>query len=333
MNAKRLLCLAAIVCGLSTNALAQLAETDKATGLMPASATETGSSVPATLSASDRMLVSVRIGDAGPYPFIVDTASENSVVSRDLAESLNLPASGRASILSVTSLRQSGMVDVKQVSFVPGKTHDIRAATLERRNIGAAGILGIDALRGQRVVLDFTASQLTIEPSTRAKAAPYEIVVHGRKRLRQLVLADCTIGGVPVDVIVDSGSQVSLGNEALRALLTTSKNEFLPIELVTVTGETQAADYTRADKLVIGSAALVGMPVAFADAYIFRRLKLTRTPALLLGMDALQMFERVSVDFQTNEARFVLPNAGKGVAGSGPLLNKGRVNTTKRVGP
>jgi hypothetical protein len=182
-------------------------------------------------------------------------------------------------------------------------------------------------------VLDFAASQLIIEPSSRLKPTPHEIVVHGRKRLRQLVLADCTIGGVPVDVIVDSGSQVSLGNDALRRLLTTSKNEFLPIELMTVTGETQAADYTRADKLVIGSAALVGMPVAFADAFIFRRLKLTKGPALLLGMDALQMFERVSVDFQANEARFVLPNAGKGVAGAGPLLSKGRVNTTKRVGP
>jgi hypothetical protein len=333
MNAARLMCLAAFVCVASTSALAQQAETDRATGLMPASQFDTGDSVPATLSATDRMLVAVNIGGSGPYPFIVDTASENSVVARDLAETLSLPPSGRASILSVTSLRQAGMVDMKGVSFVPGKTHDVRAAILERRNIGAAGILGIDALRGQRVVLDFAASQLTIESSSRSKPAPSEIVVHGRKRLRQLVLADCTIAGVPVDVIVDSGSQVSLGNEALRTLLTTRKNEFLPIALLTVTGETQNADYTRADKLVIGSAALIGMPVAFADAYIFRRLKLTKGPALLLGMDALQMFERVSVDFQANEARFVLPNNGKGVAGAGPLMTNGRVNTTKRLGP
>ncbi len=176
--------------------------------------------------------------------------------------------------------------------------------------------------------------QLIVGPSSREKPAAHEIVVKGRKRLRQLVLADCTIDGVPVDVIVDSGSQVSLGNEPLRKLLTTPRNTFLPISLVTVTGEYQNADYTRADKLVIGSAALLGMPVAFAEAYIFRRLKLNNTPALLLGMDALQMFDRVTVDFQTNEARFVLPNGGKGIPGGGPLLDKqGRLKTARPTAP
>ncbi len=163
MNAKRLLCLAivqAFFCVGSTAALAQ--QVDPATGLVPASTTtDAAESVPTTLSLSDRMLVGVNIGGSGPYPFIVDTASENSVIARDLAETLNLPASGKANILSVTSLRPTGMVDVKDVSFVPGKARSVRAATLDRRNIGAAGIVGIDALKGQRVVLDFKACSLS----------------------------------------------------------------------------------------------------------------------------------------------------------------------------
>jgi hypothetical protein len=82
-----------------------------------------------------------------------------------------------------------------------------------------------------------------------------------------------------------------------------------PITLLSVTGETQLADYTKADRLTVGNAEFVGMPMAFADAYIFTRLKLTRSPALLLGMDALQMFARVALDFQNNEARFAFRSA------------------------
>jgi predicted aspartyl protease len=290
------------------------------------------STVATTMSATDRMLVPVTIANSGPYPFIVDTAAENSVIARDLVDELALPSSGRASLLSVTSLRPVGMVDVHGVSFVEGSTRNLRALVLLRENIGAAGILGIDALRGQRVELDFAANQLTVSPAPRreVRAAPNEIIVRARRRLRQLILADCSIDGTPVDVIVDSGTQVSLGNEALRKLLTTSKNKFEPISLISVTGEQQAADYTRADRLVIGTVALAGMPVAFADAYIFQRLRLNRTPALLLGMDALQMFDRVSVDFQNNEARFLVPEGVLGVKAAGPLLTRrGRLNTQR----
>ena len=88
--------------------------------------------------------------------------------------------------------------------------------------------------------------------------------------------------------------------------MTTRRNEFRQITLTSVTGETFAADYTRADRLVIGNAQLVGMPVAFANAHFFNRMRMTRRPALLLGMDALQMFERVSVDFPNRRAHFVL---------------------------
>ena len=50
--------------------------------------------VSTTMSATDRMLVPVTIGGAGPYPFIVDTAAERSVIARDLARGLGLAPAG-----------------------------------------------------------------------------------------------------------------------------------------------------------------------------------------------------------------------------------------------
>ena len=51
------------------------------------------------------------------------------------------------------------------------------------------------------------------------------------------------------------------------------------------------------------------VPVAFADAVPFKRFGLDDKPALLLGMDALKLFRRVSIDFANREIRFQLPRS------------------------
>ncbi|MBL8551533.1 MAG: aspartyl protease family protein [Hyphomonadaceae bacterium] len=299
----RIIAAALLSAALATPAFSQEAQGDALDPFPPIE-----QSVGATINETDRMLVSVTIANAGPYPFIVDTAAERTVIARQLAEQLQLRQIGRSRMLSMTSSRDVMKVEVPDVSFIPGRSHDLQAFTLNGDHVGASGILGIDALRGQRVVLDFAANTLSVGPAPprTQRAAADEIVVRGRRRLGQLVLVDLSIDGEEVDVIVDSGSQVSVGNDALRRLMALRRNAFTPITLFSVTGETFAADYARADKLVIGNAQLIGMPIAFANAHFFQRMRMTRKPALLLGMDALQMFERVSVDFPNRRAHFVL---------------------------
>jgi predicted aspartyl protease len=278
-------------------------------GDLAAAPSEAETAIGAAISETGRMTVAVTIGDAGPYPFIVDTAAERTVIARDLAQELGLAQAGRARLLSMTSVRDARRVVAPNLSYGAGRADTIHAFALDRQHIGAAGVLGIDALRGQRVVLDFVAREVRVGPAPprRARIDPEEIVVVGRTRYGQLVLADADVAGAPVDVVVDSGLSVSVGNDALRRLLVTRANRFEPIELVSITGETLAADYTSVDDLRIGGFAVRGMPVAFANAFFFRRMRLTRRPALLLGMDVLRLFDRVVVDFPNRRAHFVLP--------------------------
>ena len=263
----------------------------------------------ATMSETNRMLAQVTIAGAGPYPFIIDTAAERSVIARELASELGLAPAGRARLLSMTSSREAAMVRVPDMSFAPGQSRTLQAFALNGRHVGASGVLGIDALRGQRVVLDFEAGEMRVGPATRnaERFGPNDIVVRARSRYGQLVLIDSSAEGMDVDVVVDSGLQVSLGNEALRRLLVSRRNRFEQITLESITGESFNADYTRVDTLRIGGVAIIGMPIAFADAYFFTRMRLTRRPALMLGMDTLQMFRRVTVDFPNRRAHFVLP--------------------------
>lgn len=260
---------------------------------------------------SDRMTVPIHIGGQGPYAFIVDTAATRTVISRELANKLNLKPAGRVNMLSLTGYNEAALVHVPKLMFQPGRTHDISALALGGTHIGAHGILGIDTLQNQRVVLDFKGRTLAVSEAPRRgfqTADPDEIIVTARRRFGQLILADSTIDDEKIDVIIDTGTQVSLGNDALRRRLLGKGRQYAvtPISIIGVTGGVLTADYTRVDQLRIGRVAMHGMPIAFADAYPFRKLKL-RKPALLLGMDALSMFARVTLDFQNRKASFVLP--------------------------
>ena len=289
---------------------AQTAETS-------AEAAEDGGDAPESIlemgvTDSDRMTLPVHIGGQGPYAFIVDTAATRSVVSREIALALALKPAGRLKMLSLTGTSEVAQVHVPGLVYRPGRSDDIRAFALSKENVGGDGIIGIDTLKNQRLVIDFAARTIAVTQAPRRKLRdnkdPNTIVVEARRRLGQLILADSTIDGEKIDVVVDTGAQVSLGNLALRSRLMRRSSGYTvqPITLLGVTGGTLTAEYTRVDRLRIGRAEIIGLPVAFADAYPFRKLKL-RKPALLLGMDALRMFTRVTVDFANKQASFVLP--------------------------
>ena len=56
-----------------------------------------------TSNGTRRMLAAVSIAGGGPYSFIVDTAAERSVVSRELAQTLRLGDAGREFLVSMTA--------------------------------------------------------------------------------------------------------------------------------------------------------------------------------------------------------------------------------------
>jgi hypothetical protein len=101
---------------------------------------------------------------------------------------------------------------------------------------------------------------------------------------------------------------VTVGNTALRDRLARrgKLGRIRPIQLLSVTGGTVDAGYTIAHEIMVGDAGVRNLPVAFADVDPFRQLDLTDRPALLLGMDALHLFERVSFDFANRRVRFLV---------------------------
>ena len=259
---------------------------------------------------TERMTVPVNIDGKGPYHFIVDTGAERTVISRELARALDLGPGRKTVMHSMTEVREVPTVVIPTLEISTKTVRDIQAPALAEANLGAVGMLGVDSLQSQRILFDFGKKTMTITPSRRQEQrwSDDAIVVTARRRFGHLVLVDASIEGEKVWVIIDTGAQVSVGNEALRAKLQAKHKlgRVVPVQLISVTGGVMTAQATAIKKLRIGGVDITDMPIAFADVHPFKKLELTRRPALLLGMDALQLFERVSVDF-ANRKVLLLP--------------------------
>lgn len=259
----------------------------------------------------DRMTVAVSVGGQGPYRFLVDTGSERTVISRQLAQRLRLESGNDAVLHSVVGANDVSTVFIPHLRVSNSIISVVDAPALEASNIGADGMLGIDSLRSQRVLFDFKAKTMSITPSEK----PFErldgdtIVVRARSRHGRLIFSQARIDGQRVTVIIDTGSQVTIGNIALQRSLMKRRLWTAPdpVTIETVTGETLSARVAHLKELELGGVRLDGLAVAFADAHIFKQLDLKHQPALLLGMNAMRAFDRISIDFESKKVRFVLP--------------------------
>ncbi|AQR74916.1 retroviral-like aspartic protease family protein [Sphingomonas sp. LM7] len=276
-----------------------------------------------------RLTVPVAVNAQGPYNFIIDTGAERTVVSRELANSLRLSAGTPVTLLSMTGRSQVDTVLVPDLIIKSiGVQHSVVAPKLEARNLGAIGLLGIDTLRDHQVSIDFDHGTMEVRASQKRSKwkarADDEIVVTAKSLFGQLIVTDAYYGTTRIQVVLDTGSQVSMGNSALRKRLGRHRKT-QPIELTSVTGDKTMADYTTMPNIKIGGVMFASMPVAFADVAPFARFGLTKRPALLLGMDALRSFRSVDIDFPNRQVRFRMP---EGVPKTRPKFGTGSTSST-----
>ena len=275
----------------------------------PPSAPDVGTVLGTDLDRWARMTVPVTIGASGPFDFVVDTGAERTSIAQELARELRLGNGQRAKLHSVTEVSQIQTVLIPALEVGGRSVRDIHAPAFQRRHIGAEGILGVDALQSQRVSFDFIRQQMTVVNSHRREESwPADtIVVTARNRLGHLVMVDASVDGQKVWVILDTGAQTTIANNVLRRKLEQKGRlrATVPISLQSVTGGQLVADQTVVKRIRLGGVDIFDMPVAFADAHPFAKLGLSKRPALLLGMDALRLFDRVSVDFPNRRVKLL----------------------------
>jgi len=193
----------------------------------------------------------------------------------------------------------------------PRNRRGVRAPSLPIKGPDVDGVLGVDWLKGQRLVLDFKDRRMEIIKSQPDENVPGRaVVVPARKRHGQLTIVDADLSGQRISAIIDSGSQNSLCNSKLRDLARaqeTGRGKVVQptyVQMESLAGETFTGESVFLPFLRLGGLHLGNVPVTCADMHVFEIWNLQNSPALVLGMDLLNQFEQVSLDFGRSKVKF-----------------------------
>jgi hypothetical protein len=278
-----------------------------------------------------RLSVDVQVNGRGPYKFIVDSGADTSAVGLRIAHDLQLPLGTPAILNGMTSRDLVDRVKVAQLTMGPSTIQNLELPALREADVGGDGLIGIDALTQQRLMMDFEKRLIKVEDARKPMHfSPDDIVITAKRQRGQLILTEVRSGRITLDAVIDTGSEISIGNLALRdKLLRRNRDRFWTVDAIGVTGVTVKLQLASVGEIQLGPVTLRNVPIAFADVPPFELFGLSGQPALLLGTDVLETFRRVSLDFKARKVRFQLRRCEQGVIiSTSPLSRFTRVTST-----
>jgi hypothetical protein len=259
-----------------------------------------------------RMTVEVAVNGRGPYHFVVDSGADTSAVGLRVAHDLQLPLGTPVILNAVTDRNIVDRVKVDQLTLGPSTIRNLMVPALREGDLGGDGMIGIDALVEQRLMMDFDQRVIKVEDARKPEPRYTDaIVITARLHRGQLILTQVKAAGFPLDAVIDTGSEITIGNLALRdKLLSRNLTKQWTVSATGVTGKTIDLQIGWIRELRLGSVTLRDVPIAFADVPPFKVFGLADQPALLLGTDILENFRRISLDFHARKVRFQLRRCG-----------------------
>lgn len=260
---------------------------------------------------SNRMTVPVRVGRHGRFRFIVDTGSQRTVISNEIATRLALAPIEKRRIVGIAGREIADTAVIDELVLGRRSFSNMPVLLFEAEHIGADGLIGTDSLQNQRVLIDFVNNSMTVSDArSQGGNSGFEIVVTARRRAGQLIMTQAEVDGVRTAIIIDTGSDTSIGNRALQRALG-QRGTLTSAVLTSVTGQEVTVEIGFASKIDIGGVAITNAVIAYADGPAFGALKLDSRPAMMLGMRELRLFRRIAIDFAQRKVLFDVPSKSR----------------------
>jgi predicted aspartyl protease len=255
-----------------------------------------------------RAVALININGQGPFRFIIDTGANRSVLSQALATRLGLEHSGIGVVHSVDGAELAMLVNVESLSFgglrlSSGETPVLDGAMLD----GEHGLLGVDGMAGRLLHVDFARNCVEIHESAAQMPLQGWLSVPARMRFGSLLLVQGTIMGVRVNVLIDTGSNISLGNEQFRrALLDVGARsiEYRNGHAFTFGRPIVLAHRVWTPRLHLGRTVVDGVNAYIGDFHIFDVWGLQDEPTVLIGTDVLARSREMAIDYENGVVHF-----------------------------
>ena len=279
----------------------------------PAPPPDEAAKIAAERDAANHLTIDVRINGQGPFRFVVDTGADRSVIADDIATRLGLLFQKQVMVEGVVRTITAQTVHLDNLSFGPVSRDALDVPILPRALLNADGYLGLDAIDGYRVTLDFKNRALEITQPRRGmlpnRRMEDEALVPVVGQFGHLRSVNCKADGVRTTAFIDTGAEVSVGNQNLFQALLEISPAYMKLGTVPLTGITGGVilgNITTVNTVRLNSLTFDGCNILIANLQIFDLWGLNDTPALLIGMNFLRQFSRVSVDYGRKELLFDL---------------------------
>lgn len=252
-----------------------------------------------------RIWVPVYIDEQGPFRLVLDTGASQTAVREEVAHALGATLPSREQVVL------NGATGSRPVSVIPVRSVVVGDLELNARQLpivddalgGAQGVMGTDGLLDKRIRIEFLEDRISVQRSHGEPAPAGFLTIPVRLVRGLLVVEDATIGGVPAQVIIDTGGQGTVANLALRRALhqRARADQEGSSELTGATLDAQRGDRMVLPPMRIGPLRISPAEVTVGDFYIFQHWGMTQTPTVLLGMDVLGLVDTLIIDYARGE--------------------------------
>ncbi len=169
----------------------------------------------------NQIVVQARIGGAGPFNFLLDTATDPSGFDLATADSLGIPVDRESGGFAVGTGSQQvriypleiGGLSIGGVEFdtIPAVASGYLRALGEPLGLPLHGVLGVSFLRGKAVVIDYPTRRVHIydEPLP-VPEGPDVVSIPMRRDGNDVVIPDFEVNGQPLLVTLDTGASLNL---------------------------------------------------------------------------------------------------------------------------
>ncbi len=250
-----------------------------------------------------RVWVPVMINGQGPFRLVLDTGATSSAILGSVAETLKLPLTEKARswLQGVTGSAIVPHVIAETIEVGDLLLNDAKLVIVPDVFGGAQGVLGTQGLMDKRIHIDFRRDMVEIG-FARGKPRPPGFAIQkfevGRGRLAEF---DLMVGGVRTRAIVDTGAQQTVGNESLREALLLRRRDAQNSDVIGVTLDVVQGQRIRVPPIAMGTVQVRNLHITFGEIAIFSHWRLTRDPAMLIGMDIIGTLEAFAIDYPRRE--------------------------------
>ena len=255
-----------------------------------------------------RSVALIHINGQGPFRFIIDTGANRSVLSTALAAKLGLTPTGEGVVHSIDNESLAPLVNVESLSFgtlrlSSGDTPVLDGPMLADQH----GLLGVDGMAGRLLHIDFSRHCVEIYEDPAQMPMQGWLSVPARMRFGTMLTVEGNIRGVKVNVLIDTGSQVSLGNERLREALrrvSARTVEYRNGRAFTFGSPIVLEKSVWVPSMQLGRAINGNVNAYIGNFHVFDVWGLQDEPTLLIGMDVLASARQMAIDFENGIVLF-----------------------------